>query len=140
MKHLFPAPDMKRGTHAREANRLVRPSHVLPGLLRSKATNVVICSVFACKRQVSSGPEPAFNWPPSSQQLPGALSHKESLSAKGDAKQQRDIKLEGLVLWPSAEQDRGGEQGGELVSWTPLGPCLQAAVPGCFPFLEGRYD
>lgn len=55
---------------------LVRPSHMLPGLLRSKATNVVICSIFTCKRQVSSHPQPTFAWPPRSQQLPGAILHK----------------------------------------------------------------
>lgn len=36
---------------------LVRPSHMLPGLLRSEATNVVICFIFACKRQVSPRPQ-----------------------------------------------------------------------------------
>lgn len=43
-EHLFPAPDMKRGTHAHEANRSARASHMRPGPLTFKATHVVICS------------------------------------------------------------------------------------------------
>lgn len=46
MEHLFPAPDMKRGTHVHEANSSARASHKLPGPLTLKATNVVICSSF----------------------------------------------------------------------------------------------
>lgn len=49
MEHLFPAPDMKRGTHAHQANRSARASHMLPGPLTFKGTNVVICSSFPAR-------------------------------------------------------------------------------------------
>lgn len=49
MEHLFPAPDMKRGTHVHEANSSARASHKLPGPLTLKATNVVICSSFPAR-------------------------------------------------------------------------------------------
>lgn len=121
---------------------LVRPSHMLPGLLSSKATNVVICSIFKCKRQVSSRLQPAFAWLPSSQQLPGALLHKAVPGCGGDTQKQGRH----LAVRASALSICKGEQSGVLSKWswdTGQQDTLRSLSPGStawpFPLIKGKY-
>lgn len=137
MKHLFPAPDMKRGTHAHEENRLVRLSHMLPGLLRSKATNVVICSIFACERQVSSRPEPEFIWPPTHSSCLRHCHTKQSLGAKGDPeKQAGHLAVRARALTISKEDNQRCSARWGIGQQDLFG----SLSPDHISFIKGKYD
>lgn len=116
MEHLFPAPEMKRKTHAHEAHRSARASHMLPGLLAFGATHGVICSSLSARGKCPHTLSPC---PPDlrdhSSWLESYYMHP-SLSTKGLS--EAGVQLAGRTTW-KREMCQMGYQGSAGLFWSP---------------------
>lgn len=130
MKHLFLLQIWKRGTHRKQTG-LWGPHTCCLGCSDPRQQMLSFCSIFASKRQVSSGPEPAFDWPPSSQQLPGALSHRvpECQREHWAAKRHQAVRASALTICTAGQRwlARWGTGQQDPLKSLSSGQCLAAS-------------